>query len=106
MTLDDFRATLARTAPPDGCPRTLVALWHDARGDWEAAHRVAQDIDDEDGAWVHAYLHRKEGDSGNARHWYRRACRNFPDDSLVEEWDRIVKALLVAGPDVVRAAAD
>jgi hypothetical protein len=94
MTIDDFRASLRNTEPPGGCPAALTALWHDARGDWEEAHRIAQAVDDEDGAWVHAYLHRKEGDSGNARHWYRRACRNYSDDSLTAEWDLIVSTLL------------
>jgi hypothetical protein len=106
MTLDEFRASLSRQTPPDGCSRALVALWHDARGDWEGAHRVAQDIDNEDGAWVHAYLHRKEGDSGNARHWYRRACRKFADDSLIDEWERIVSELLVPASDGARFVAD
>jgi hypothetical protein len=72
----------------------LVALWHDARGDWDAAHRVAQDVDDEDGAWVHAYLHRKEGDDGNAAYWYRRAGRSPARGTLHEEWVTIVEALL------------
>jgi len=62
VTLDELRASLPRAAPPPGCPAAVVALWHDAKGDWEAAHRVAQDIEGADGAWVHAYLHRKEGD--------------------------------------------
>ena len=94
MTLEDFRASLGNPRPPDGCTAALAALWHDARGDWEEAHRIAQGVDDEDGAWVHAYLHRKEGDSGNARHWYRRAARKFSEDTLLEEWDRIAATLL------------
>ena len=53
----------------------LLALWHDAKGDWDGAHRVAQDVDGENAAWVHAYLHRKEGDASNADYWYRRARR-------------------------------
>jgi hypothetical protein len=93
VTLDDFRATLRQTSPPQ-LSRLLQALWHDARGDWDAAHRVAQDVDDEAGAWVHAYLHRKEGDSGNAAYWYRRAGQPIASDSLEEEWNRIAAALL------------
>ena len=65
MTLEEFKTTLSTTAPPTVAP-LLRALWHDARGDWDEAHRLAQDVDDNDGAWVHAYLHRKEGDLGNA----------------------------------------
>jgi hypothetical protein len=94
MTLDDFRAALASSSPPRDLAPALVALWHDARGDWDAAHRVAQDIEDETGAWVHAYLHRKEGDLGNAEYWYRRARRPTATDALADEWERIVVELL------------
>jgi hypothetical protein len=93
VTLDDFLATLERHTPPQ-LPPLLIALWHDAHGDWDAAHRLAQDIDSEDGAWVHAYLHRKEGDTGNAGYWYRRAARPPAHDSLDDEWRTIVTALL------------
>lgn len=94
MTLDELRATLSSAAPPAGLPATLVALWHDGRGDWDEAHRVAQDVDDADGAWVHAYLHRKEGDPGNAAYWYRRAGRRVSTGSLDAEWEEITAALL------------
>ncbi len=94
VTLEDFRAALKDALPPAGCTAALTALWHDGRGNWEEAHRIAQSVDDEDGAWVHAYLHRKEGDSGNARHWYRRACRKYCDDAMHEEWNQIAAALL------------
>jgi hypothetical protein len=93
-TLDALKATLGSPAPPPGLPRTILALWHDARGDWDAAHRVAQDIDDRDGAWIHAYLHRKEGDLGNAGYWYRRAGRTPASGSLDDEWTAIATALL------------
>jgi len=93
MTLAEFKATLSSTTPP-AVPPLLVALWHDARGDWEAAHRVAQDVDDRDGAWVHAYLHRKEGDLGNAGYWYGQAHQPVAADALDAEWERIVSALL------------
>lgn len=94
MTIDQLRATLTDPAPPAGLPAAVVALWHDARGDWDAAHRVAQDIDDADGAWVHAYLHRKEGDLSNAGYWYRRAGRTPVSGPLDGEWAAIVSALL------------
>ena len=90
MTLDEFR----RTQDPAILPQLLRALWHDMRGDWEEAHRLAQDVDDESGAWVHAYLHRKEGDLSNASYWYRRAGRATATESLDEEWRSIVSALL------------
>jgi hypothetical protein len=93
MTIDDFKATLAAATPPP-VPPLLLALWHDARGDWDEAHRIAQDIDDQGGAWVHAYLHRKEGDPGNAGYWYRRAGQPAASDSFEAEWRRIVRAFL------------
>jgi hypothetical protein len=94
MTLDQFNATLAEHVAPEALSPALRALWEDAKGNWEAAHRIAQDIDDRTGAWIHAYLHRKEGDIGNAGYWYRRASRPAAEDSLEEEWARIVSALL------------
>ena len=94
MTFDEFLATIEDATPPPGVPPLVLALWHDAKGDWEAAHHVAQDVDDENGAWVHAYLHRKEGDSGNALYWYRRARRPTASDSLEAEWLRIARELL------------
>lgn len=94
MTIDELRASLSLPSPPPGCPLAVVALWHDAKGDWDAAHRVAQDVDDASGAWVHAYLHRKEGDEGNAAYWYRRAGQPIARGSLDAEWTRIATALL------------
>jgi hypothetical protein len=94
MTIDELKATLESAAPPGDLPQTILALWHDARGDWETAHRVAQEIDGPDGAWIHAYLHRKEGDLGNAGYWYRRAGRPTAAGPLDEEWTAIVSALL------------
>ena len=93
MTFDEFKATLAASGPPD-VAAPLRALWHDARGEWEAAHTVAQEIADSTGAWIHAYLHRKEGDLGNAAYWYQRAHQPVATDSLDEEWRRIVTTLL------------
>ena len=93
MTVEEFTASLASAEPPQ-VPPALRALWHDARGDWDAAHSAAQDVDDESGAWVHAYLHRKEGDIGNSRYWYRRAGRPEATDALEAEWQRIVTELL------------
>jgi hypothetical protein len=93
VTLEEFRATLSDASPPGVSP-ALVALWHDARGDWGASHTIAQDVDDPSGSWVHAYLHRKEGDLGNAGYWYRRAHQPMAKDSLEAEWSRIVSALL------------
>jgi hypothetical protein len=94
MTLDDFEATLGDAAPPSDVPATVQALWYDARGDWDRAHEIAQEIPDADGSWVHAYLHRKEGDLSNASYWYHRAGRDRPRVSLEEEWREIAGALL------------
>ena len=94
MTLDDFKKSLAGDAPPPGLPPILQALWHDARGDWNAAHALAQDVADPDGAWVHAYLHRKEGDAANAGYWYRRASQPVCREPLAREWEAIAAAFL------------
>lgn len=93
MTLDEFRKSLQDEKPP-AVPPILQALWYDARGDWNRAHETAQDVDDATGAWVHAYLHRKEGDVGNAAYWYGQARQPVARDSLDSEWNRIVTALL------------
>jgi hypothetical protein len=93
MTFNEFRATLEQTSPPK-LPPVLVALWYDAKGNWDVAHETAQAVEDDNGAWVHAYLHRKEGDDSNAAYWYRRAGRPIAREPLSEEWTRIVTALL------------
>jgi hypothetical protein len=102
VTLDEFRATLSDTSPPNVSP-ALIALWHDARGDWEKAHDVAQDVDGDSGSWVHAYLHRKEGDLGNAGYWYRQARRPVANNALSDEWNGIVATLLRVEPKKGRA---
>ncbi len=99
MTIDEFSATLSTDAPPAVGP-LLRALWHDARGELDDAHGIAQDVDDKDGAWVHAYLHRKEGDLGNAAYWYRRAGQPVAADPLDSEWRRITAALLARDPGI------
>jgi len=94
MTLEEFRASLGGGTPPAVAP-ALVALWHDAKNDWEKAHETAQAIEDDTGAWVHAYLHRKEGDASNAAYWYRRAGRAIVrETALDDEWAQIAEALL------------
>jgi hypothetical protein len=86
MSFAEFQASIARDpAPPAGASPALQALWHDARGDWERAHTCAQEDEGQAGAWVHAYLHRKEGDLGNAGYWYRRAGRAVPGKSVTFE---------------------
>jgi hypothetical protein len=94
MTLQEFEAIAGQPSAPAELAPALVALWHDARGDWAAAHRVAQETEDPTGAWVHAYLHRKEGDLSNAAYWYRRAGRPVATGALEAEWRSIAAALL------------
>jgi hypothetical protein len=93
VTLDEFRATLPGPAPP-AVSQPLQALWHAANNDWDRAHRIAQEVEDAAGAWVHALVHRKEGDFSNARYWYQRARQPEATDSLDSEWTRIAVALL------------
>jgi hypothetical protein len=94
MTLDEFRGTLAQAEPPAGLAPPLEALWHDGQGDWDRAHRVAMDAGGADAAWVHAYLHRKEGDLENARYWYRKAKRPEAAGTAADEWAAIAARLL------------
>jgi len=97
MSFAEFAASVARDpAPPAGLAAALRALWLDARGDWDGAHAAAQEDETSAGAWVHAYLHRKEGDLGNAGYWYARARRSRPVESvtLAQEWEQIARALL------------
>jgi hypothetical protein len=95
MQLDRFRETLGDAAPPAGLTPALLALWWQGRGDWQRAHRIVQaDESDPVNAWVHAHLHRVEGDLGNAGYWYRRAGKPVATGGLGEEWAEIVTALL------------
>ena len=89
-----FTDSLASQTPPAGLGGALEALWHEAKGDWQHAHQLAQKEKHVDGYWVHAYLHRVEGDDDNARYWYRRAARSAGSGSLREEWRIIVDELL------------
>ena len=94
MTLEEFKSLCQKEKFPVGMNRLLEALWYDARGDWNTAHRIVQDISEPDGSWVHAYLHRQEGDLANAAYWYGQAGKHKPDISLQNEWEQLVSALL------------
>ncbi len=94
MTLDEFRETLRDEKPPAGLSLALAGLWWDAKGSWAQAHESAQQDEGPAGSWVHAYLHRKEGDASNAGYWYRRAHKPHSQLSLEQEWEEIAKALL------------
>ena len=89
--LTDFQKSLENYDPPEGISQLLTALWYAGKGNWNRAHDIAQDIPDKDGAWVHAYLHREEGDEWNASYWYKRGGRSKPSISLQEEWESLVK---------------
>ncbi len=89
MTVEEFEA--AKVEEFDGA---LLALWWDAKGEWDKAHGIAQDVAGPDGAWVHAYLHRKEGELGNAAYWYGRAGRNVATGDSRLEWEGIVREML------------
>ena len=90
----EFQNTLAFNFPQTEWPEALKSLWYEARGDWEASHNMAQDIQSELGNWIHAYLHRKVGDEWNAGYWYRQANRPFSKLSLDEELKEIVEFVL------------
>lgn len=93
-TFEQFKATLPNAAPPAGLDRALAALWHAAKGEWTKAHELAQEQEDATGAWVHAHLHRIEGDESNAGYWYRRAGKPHSRATLDAEWEEIARALL------------
>lgn len=95
MTFDEFTASLQDDHSPSGLSPYLTALWHERRGDWNQAHEIVQDIETSTAARLHAYLHRREGDEGNAGYWYRRASRAFPaGQTLDEEWESLARELL------------
>ena len=94
MNEQEFRVSLSGSAPDAGLSAALKALWWQRKGDWDRAHAEAQSDTGAEAAWVHALLHREEGDLGNAGYWYRRANRDVFDGSLEAEWQTIVTALL------------
>jgi len=97
MTFEEFRLSSSAAKPPAGLSLALAGLWWDARGDWKRAHESAQEDAGREGAWVHAYLHRKEGDQENAAYWYARAGKPVCREPLDAEWVGIVKALVQSG---------
>jgi hypothetical protein len=94
VSMADFKASLAHAKPDDGLKPPLAALWWAAKGDWDKAHKIVQDESDAAAAWVHAYLHRVEGDLGNAGYWYRQAGQPVAKDALDAEWERMAAALM------------
>jgi hypothetical protein len=96
MTPAQLKASAAtEAAPPAGLSREAKALWFTKKGDWEAAHGIAQDIETPTGSWIHALLHLIEGDLGNARYWFAEAGRSAKKPSQIDElWDEIAAEVL------------
>jgi hypothetical protein len=94
VKMAEFKASLSRAAPAQNLDAPLAALWWAAKGGWDTAHKLVQDEDSKDAAWVHAYLHRVEGDLANAGYWYQRAGKPAVSGSLETEWELMASALL------------
>lgn len=87
MDLSSFKESTKQNDLPKGLSVHLQSLWYDKNGNWEKAHSLIDSLNDENSAFLHAYLHRKEGDKGNASYWYNRAGKPFPNISLDQEWE-------------------
>jgi hypothetical protein len=95
MHYREFMQSLDQDSCPGGLEPCLQALWYDAKGEWDTAHELVQQVDDVTAARIHAYLHRKEGDDWNARYWYRRAGSVFPEKmGLKEEWSSLLREMV------------
>ena len=94
LNYEEFGKSLELAQPPALWPESLQALWWAAKGNWENAHEIAQDIPSKTGSWIHAYLHRVEGDRWNAGYWYDRANKPFSKHSAVEELEQIISSVL------------
>ena len=94
MTLDELKATLDHDAPPEGLTDEVRAMWLSSREGWEAGHVIVQEIESPEAAWVHAHLHRIEGDLSNAAYWYRRAETSISQTTLEEEWEQLASEFL------------
>ena len=96
MSLDAFKRTMSDGKPPARLRASLQALWWAAQAEWNRARELVQDDESRDAAWVHAYLHRVEGDLDNAGYWYRQAGQTVAAGPLDAEWDAIATALLAS----------
>lgn len=94
MTLTEFKQSLKNASPSTDLSVELRSLWYDGKGDWNGAHDIIQDVNSKNAAWIHAYLHRKEGDAGNAAYWYARANKEVAKAGLDEEWNELVSYFL------------
>jgi hypothetical protein len=93
-TLTEFKESLNLEQPIGGLSVQLKSLWYDGKGDWHKAHAQVDQLNDQKSAWVHAYLHRKEGDTWNADYWYKKAGKIRPKLSLEEEWEYLVREFI------------
>src|SRR5688500_20395268 len=96
MMLENLKSSIGKKIPTENLKQQLLTLWYDAKCDWEKSHKLVSDINSKEASLIHAYLHRKEGDLGNAEYWYRRAATDCKNISLKEEWDFLVKNLCSA----------
>ena len=94
MTFQEFKETQGNSTPPEHISHNLLALWQDAIGNWDEAHNIVQKTSGFEGDWIHAYLHRKEGDMSNSSYWYSRIGKLRPEMSLNQEWEELVKHLI------------
>ncbi len=94
MSSNEFQQSVKDNGPPTGISVPLTALWWDAKGNWSLAHDLVNELGTQEGMAVHAYLHRKEGDSSNAEYWYKRCGREFYREALDEEWHALVEGLI------------
>ena len=94
MSIDEFKLQLINSDPDISLSDYMKALWYDAKGNWQKAHSIVQDIHSKEAASIHAYLHRKEGDLGNAEYWYQRAGMRLTDLTADEEWDVLVAQMI------------
>lgn len=96
MTPAAFKRSLADKTPPSGLSPALSALWWAGKSDWDKAHKIVMDAQGKDCAWVHAFLHRVEGDLANAGYWYREARRKPATGDVAAEWPAIAEELLAS----------
>jgi hypothetical protein len=97
MTFAEFKRSLADAAPPAGLGAPLAALWWMMKGDWKRAHDLVDKAEGSIEAWVHAHLHRVEGDHANAGYWYAQAGRKPVPGSLEYERDMMAKTIIEGG---------
>ena|SRR5690349_13144569 len=94
MDINAFKESLKKNESPSSLSIYLQALWQDGKGNWQESHELIQDVPDKNASWIHAYLHRKEGDIGNADYWYSKAGKKRPSVSLEQEWEQIASFFL------------